>query len=190
MQEALKRYFDYLAYLKDREWPKSVSFMEDKIKAFCEKNSETLFNLAEEDVDEVIDGVLQELCKGKQDNNSSSLKDDNEIVDNEHNAVNTLEKSNTLKEQIAKLINQHLGKTDQKNYKKLFWDRKGEGCKDGKLLNTRCFLKSKSGYINKINDEWNMLLDDNKISYTDKLESLKTFVKKLNEKDTSGCCPF
>ncbi|MBR1429519.1 MAG: hypothetical protein IJ590_04690 [Rickettsiales bacterium] len=100
------------------------------------------------------------------------------------------EQQEKYKKAIASLINNHLGKTDQKNQKKLFWDRKGEGCKDGKLLNTRCFLKSKSGYINKINREYDRLLDSKGMSYTEKLQNLQSFVEKLNEKETRGCCPF
>lgn len=89
---------------------------------------------------------------------------------------------------IAKLINQHLGKTDPNNQKKLYWNKQGKGCKNGKLLNERCFLNCKSGYIKKINRKWDELLANNQIHYKEKLDDLKSFVKQLNEKEANNCC--
>ena len=94
-----------------------------------------------------------------------------------------------IKEDIAKAINQHLGKPKDKQ-KKLYWNKQGDGCKNGKLLNERCFLKGKSGYIKKINRKWDELLANNQINYTTKLHDLKSFVDQLNEKEANGCCPF
>ena len=87
-----------------------------------------------------------------------------------------------LQDKINKAIANHLGKK-----KTLYWNRDG---KDKKLMNTRFFLKENAGYINKINRKWDELLDSKGMSYTEKLQNLQSFVEKLNEKETRGCCPF
>ncbi|MBQ7537240.1 MAG: hypothetical protein IJT14_03925 [Rickettsiales bacterium] len=92
------------------------------------------------------------------------------------------------KHTIAQLINQHLGKKDPNNQKKLYWNKRGNGCKNGKLLNERCFLNCKSGYIKKINRKYDELLADNQIHYKEKLDDLKSFVKRLNEKEANSRC--
>lgn len=94
-----------------------------------------------------------------------------------------------IRNNISWLINQHLGKPKDKQ-KKLYWNKQGDGCKNGKLLNERCFLKGKSGYIKKINRKWDELLDNDKINYKTKLDDLKSFVEQLNEKEANSCCPF
>lgn len=53
-----------------------------------------------------------------------------------------------IREQISQAINQYIGKPADKQ-KKLYWNRKG---KDGKLLNTRFFLKENAEYIRQINN--------------------------------------
>lgn len=98
------------------------------------------------------------------------------------------EQQENIQHTIAKLINQHLGKKDPNKQKKLYWNKRGNGCKNGKLLNERCFLNCKSGYIKKINRKWDQLLADNQIHYKKKLDDLKSFVKQLNEKEVNSRC--
>lgn len=158
----------------------------EKFKIYSEfriKNIEENEKYYDKDIKDVLIKSLKETKK-----TLSELNIEQEIkqVDDYYNLTNSID---NIKNDISLAINQHLGKTDQKNYKKLFWDRKGEGCKDGKLLNERCFLNCKSGYIKKINRKWDRLLDDNNIDYKTKLENLQSFVKDLSEKETnSRCC--
>lgn len=107
-------------------------------------------------------------------------------VDEYYQLTKTIDK---IRNDISRSINTCLGKTDPNNQKKLYWNKRGQGCKNGKLLNERFFLNCKSGYIKKINRKWDRLLDDNNIDYKTKLENLQSFVKDLSEKETnSRCC--
>ncbi|MBR1429284.1 MAG: hypothetical protein IJ590_03450, partial [Rickettsiales bacterium] len=107
-------------------------------------------------------------------------------VDEYYQLTKTIDK---IRNDISRSINTCLGKTDPNNQKKLYWNKRGDGCKNGKLLNERFFLNCKSGYIRKINRKWDELLDNDKINYKTKLENLQSFVKDLSEKETnSRCC--
>lgn len=62
--------------------------------------------------------------------------------------------------------------------KKLFWDRKGEGCKDGKLLNTRFFLKENAEYIREINNLYDEMCEQGNQNDIGALNKLLNLAKK------------
>lgn len=88
-----------------------------------------------------------------------------------------------IKEQIKSAINHHLGKPKDKQ-KELYWDRKG---KDGKLLNTRFFLKENAGYIRKINNRYDKMCKEGKQNDIGSLNSLLELAKSEPYRPISAC---
>lgn len=91
---------------------------------------------------------------------------------------------NLIKEQIKSAINFHLGKTDPKKQKKLYWDRKG---KDGKLLNKRFFLKENAGYIRKINNYYDKMCKEGNQNNRNELKRLLTLAQHEPYRPISAC---
>lgn len=194
-----KKKIEYIKWLKDETYNKDVFNEKEKLQLNDEYKKEPL-NM------QVMDMLLKSLNTQKE-AMEQFLKNEKDVKEYIGNVVNQYYKFHSIidrfdrtsleiekdviskdKHTIAKLINQHLGKKDPNNQKKLYWNKRGQGCKNGKLLNERCFLNCKSGYINKINRKWDELLDDNNIDYKTKLENLQSFVKQLNEKEANSCC--
>lgn len=155
-------------------WKKYIEFRIEEIK----KNKST---------NEAIKVLLiKSLKETKEALNAQDMKSEiDNCVDEYYQLTKTIDE---IRNDISQLINTCLGKKDPNNQKKLYWNKRGNGCKNGKLLNERCFLNCKSGYIKKINRKWDELLADNQIHYTKKLDDLKSFVKQLNKKETNSRC--
>ena len=88
-----------------------------------------------------------------------------------------------IKKDIAEAINQRLGKTADKQ-KKLYWDRKG---KDGKLLNTRFFLKENAGYIRQINNYYDQMWEQGRQNNINALRELLSLAKNPQYRPISAC---
>ena len=86
------------------------------------------------------------------------------------------------RKEINNAINNRLRKQ-----KKLFWDKKGEGCKDGKLLNTRFFLKENAGYIRKINNCYDKMCEQGDQNNIDSLSSLLELAKSEPRRPICAC---
>jgi ClpP class serine protease len=89
-----------------------------------------------------------------------------------------------IKKDIAEAINQHLGKTDPNKQKKLYWDRKG---KDGKLLNTRFFLKENAGYISQINNYYDKMCEQEKQNNPEELQKLLNLAQNAYYRQICAC---
>ena len=166
LQQDLERYFKYLEYLKNYDWHSLTPFMKEEIKKFCEENQKIIFGLSKDDCDKIIDDVFEEQAKNK-DMKEKRIKE--------------------IKQKIAKIVNSKLGKTYQKKQKKLFWERSGEGCKNGQLLNTRFFLKENAGYICEINNYYDKMCEQGKQNDIGELNNLLNLAKNAYYRPISAC---
>ena len=194
-----KKKIEYIKWLKDETYNKDVFNEKEKLQLNDNKKRDA-FNI------QVMGMLLKSLNEQKKDmeeflKNEKGCKEYIGNVVNKYYKFHSIidrfdrtsleiekEEQENIQHKIAQSINQHLGKKDPNNQKKLYWNKRGNGCKNGKLLNERCFLNCKSGYINKINRKWDELLADNQTHYKQKLHNLKSFVKLLNEKEANSRC--
>lgn len=101
-------------------------------------------------------------------------------------------KIHNLKTTIAQVVNERLGK-DKNNPKILHWDTTAKGCKNGKILNTRCIGSKGRKYINEFNKKYDELTlnKDGKRSPIP-LEGLKSLLNTATQTPVDGawhsCC--
>lgn len=84
-----------------------------------------------------------------------------------------------IKQDIINVIAKRLGKT-----KTLYWAREG---KDGKLLNTRFFLKENAGYIREINNCYDKMCEQRKQNDIEALNNLLNLAKNAYSRPISAC---
>ena len=164
--ENLDRFKKYIEYRK--------TFLSDKGDRFFEKDIKDMLSKSLEKSGQVLEKVGVSLDNQVNDIvNDYYLKRDND----------GLKECNQLRTQITGTVNQHLGKPGNKQ-KKLYWNRKG---KDGKLMNTRFFLKENAGYIRKINNYYDKMCEQDIQNNINALQNLLYLAQNAPHRPISAC---